>query len=174
MSKCDCTTVWIQLLINIDSKILTNCYRLSCECFVCLDDIELGYITHTSLSHSLLSSCYRSDTHYLRTNTCKCASYESSHRLNTKLLSLLFAHNNDCCCTVVNSGSITSGYESAWVDWTKLSKALNGNAGSWALVGIENHGFFLLLDFYRNNFILECAGCDCCLSLVLALSCELI
>ena len=42
-------------------------------------------------------------------------SYPCSHWCNTKLLSLLFAHNNDCCSTIVDSGSVTSCNQSAFL-----------------------------------------------------------
>ena len=155
MSKSDRTTIRVELLVNIDSQILTYCNRLCCECFVCLDDIEVLNL-HACLSHNLLGRSNRSDTHNLRSYTCKCASYESSHGLNAKLLSLLFAHNNDCCCTIIDTRCITSSNKSVRIDGTKLCKSFDGRTMTRSFIYLELDHFFFLLNHYRNDFVLEC------------------
>ena len=164
MSKSDCTTVRVQLPVYIDSKILTYCNRLCCECFVCFDDIEV-FNLHTGLSHYLLSRSNRSDTHNLRSYTCKCACYESSHRLNSKFLCLFFAHNNNCCCAVVDTGSITGGNESVRVNGTKLCKSFDSGSVTRSLIYLELDHFFLFLNHYRYDFLLESTGLLCFLCL---------
>ena len=154
MAQSDSTAVGVQLLIYIDAQFLTNCYGLCCECFVSLDDIEV-FDLHTGLSHYLLGRSYRADTHNLGTNTSQSACYESSHRLNAQLLSLLFAHNNDSCCTVVDTGSVTCGNESTGIDGTKLSQTFDGRTMTRAFIGIEYDGLFFLLNFYGNDLCLE-------------------
>ena len=102
MSECYRTAVRVELLFNIDTEVFSDCNRLSCECFVCLDDIEVFDLI-SGLGHNLLCSRNRSDTHDRRINTCKSAAYKCSHRLNTKFFSFFFGHYTDRCSTVVDT-----------------------------------------------------------------------
>ena len=173
MSECDRTAVGIKLLVNIDTEILADCNRLSRKCLVGFDDIEVLDLI-SGLSHSLACSRNGTDTHDSGINACKSACNEGSHRLNTEFLSLLFAHNNHSCRTVVDTRCITCGYESVGIYRTELCKSFYCGTLTGTFIRIKYNNFFLLLNFHRNYLFLELAVLDSSAGLELALESKLI
>ena len=173
MSESDCAAVGVQLLVNINAEISANCDRLCSKCFVSLDDIEV-FDLHANLVHYLLCGVNRSDTHNLGTAACKTACYEGSHRLHAKLLSLLLAHHNDSSSAIIDTGSVSCGYETILVDGTQLGKCFHGGAGTGSLINLELNHFLLFLYHYRYDFLLKSTVLLCFLRLQLALQRELI
>ena len=173
MSECDRTAVRIQLSVNIDTQFLAYCHGLCCECLISLNNIEVFNLI-ACLSHNLLRCRNRTDTHNLRSASCKSAAYESCHRLNTQFFCLLLAHHYDGCRTVIDTGSISCGNESIRVDRTKLRKSLNRGTMSRSLVYLKLNHFLLLLNHNRHDLFLKSAALLCRFSLQLALQCELV
>ena len=156
MSKCDCTTVYVQFT-EVKSKFSSYCYRLCCKCFISFDKIKV-INTHACLSKNFLCRCNRSDTHDLRIHTAKSTCYESSHRFNTKFFCFFFAHNNDSCCTIIDSGSITGSNKTVFVDWTKSCKSFHCRSRTWSLIFIKDNCLFFLLNFNRYDLIIKFTG----------------
>ena len=177
MSKCNSTTVFVYLR-HIEVQVSCNCYRLCCKCLVCLDKINV-IDCKTCLSKNFLCRSNRTNTHDLRTNTTKCSCYECSHWLNSKLFCLLFCHNNNCCCTIVDTGCITGCNNTALFTGAafQLRKAFCCCARTWTLILREDDRLFCLAVntcLYRYDLIIKLACCNSCLALLLAVCCKLI
>ena len=153
---------------------MRNCYRLCCECFVCLNQVEVADFVAGFL-HYLAGCCNRSDTHNAGFYACQLACYPGSHRLYAQLLCLFFAHNDQRCRCIVDTGRIAGGYDTTLFECrTQLADALCRYIRSGSLISIKYNGLFFLFYFHRNDLVLELALCNRFLCLLLAPCCKLI
>ena len=174
MSKCNCTTVYIQFA-KVKSKVTTYCYRLCCKCLVCLNQIKV-INAHACFSKNLLCRSDRSNTHDFWIHTAKSTGYKCCHWCYTKLFCFFFAHYYNRSCTIINTGSVTSCYHTAFFTGaaSKTAKALSCCTRTWSLIGIKYDCFLFRFDFNRNNLIFEFTCSDSSFTFLLAVSRELI
>ena len=172
MSESDCTAGEVQL-VEIELQILADCDRLCCKCLICLIDVEI-VDGHVQSLEELCGGSNRAYTHDAGIYAAEAAAEPLNLCLDAELFSLLFAHNYDCCCAIVDTGSITGCDDTVFVDGAKLCKSFSSCAGTRAFILIEDDGLLFLLDFYRNDLLVKPAvllSLDC---LLLAAGCKLI
>ena len=153
---------------------MTDCNRLCRKSLVCLDQIKVFNLV-SCLCHHLPGRSHRTHTHDTGFYPCKLSSDPGSHRSYSKLLCLLLAHHDNGCRTVINTGGIGCGHQSAFLKCgTKLADSLCSNSCSRSLICIKKNGFFLFLHFYRNDLLFESAFLLCLFTLVLTPCRELV
>ena len=167
MTECNCTAVNIKLR-SIKAEISCNSDRLSSKGFVSLNKIHI-INGEVKLTHKLSSCCNRTDAHNCGINACKSAANPSCHRFNAKLFCFFFAHNDNCCCTVVNARRVACCYNTVLFECgAKSCKAFCGCACTGTFVGVKHDCFFFLFNLNRNDFVLKLALCSCFFAFLLA------
>ena len=172
MAQSDCAAVDVQLVL-IEAQSLADCDGLCCECLVGLDQVHISN-GQAGLSHDLLGSSDGAKTHDLRLDACQSTCDPGSQRLHAQLLGLLFAHDDQSSCAIVDSGGVCSGDDAVLGEGGLQLCQHFGSAQTGAFIGIE-HGIALLaLDDNRNDLILESTILDGLVSLQLAVVSEII
>ena len=81
------------------------------------------------------------------------------HGFYSQFFGFFFAHDYNGGSAVVDGGGVSGGHHAVLLEGgTELGKALHRNALAGAFIGVEEYGFFFLLDFHRNDLIFEASG----------------
>ena len=166
MSEGDRAAVDIEL-VHIKAEIMANCYRLCRKRLISFDQVEIADLVAASL-HGLAGSRYRADTHDAGLYACQLAGDPCSLGLNAELFGLLFAHNDDRCRCIVNTGGVSCCDNTVLLEsGTELGDGLLGRSGTRAFISVYNDSLLLGLNLYREDLILKLAFLDCLGSLLL-------
>ena len=161
-------------LRHVELQISRHSEGLCRKCLVRLDDVHV-VDGQAGLLEELLAGSDRADAHDGRIHAAKSAADEGRHRLHSQFLRLLFGHDDHCCSTVVDSGSVSCSHDAVLLEGGfQLRKGLNSGSGARALVLQDLDLCLLHLDSDRNDLIFELSCFDRRAGLLLALRGEVV
>lgn len=137
-----------------------NTQNLSGESFVDFEVIDVFPLQASGLQSLGHSHC-GAEAHDFGSNAFSDTGDQLSHGLLAQFLALFPAHQDDCCSSVVDAGSVSSGDDAVLLEGgLQLSQGFHGAAADGMFVIGDDLFALLGLDHDGNDFILEDAFVD--------------
>ena len=174
MAQSDCAAVYVNL-VHIKAKGLVYSSSLSSKCLVGLDQVEVSN-GQTCTGQSLTGGLDRAYAHDGRIAAYRTPGTNLSQRLQAVCLYELLGSDDHSSACIVDAGSVACGYGAAVLleCRTQLAEDLQSGVRLYVLVGIKDNGFLLLLNFDRNDLVLEAAVSDSSSCLLLGSESDLV
>ena len=174
MAQSNCAAVYVNL-VHIKAKLTVNSSSLSSKCLVGLDEVEVGN-GQTCTGQSLTGGLDRAYAHDGRVAAYRTPGANLSQRLEAVCLDELLGSDDHSSACIVDAGSVACGNRAAVLleRRAQLAEDLESGVRLYVLIGIEDNGFLLLLNFDRNDLVLEAAVSDSGSSLLLGSESDLV